>query len=171
MPHKRNPVDAIAVVACAERVPGLVATMLSAMSQEHQRAAGAWQAEWETLLDLLRLAGSAAAAARVMLDELEVDPARMRANLELTNGLVMSESVAAALGDVLGRARAQELLEQAATEAVRSDRPLRDVLGELPDVTGALDPADLDRALDPAGYLGVAGAWIDRALARHREIT
>jgi 3-carboxy-cis,cis-muconate cycloisomerase len=170
MPHKRNPVDAIAVLACAQRIPGLVATLLGAMTQEYQRAAGAWQAESETLLDLLRLAGSAAAAARAMLDGLEVDPLLMRANLELTSGLVMSESVAAALGDVLGRARAQDLLREAAAEAARSDRPLRDVLLELPDITGALDPAALDRALDPARYLGVAGAWIDRALAGHREI-
>jgi 3-carboxy-cis,cis-muconate cycloisomerase len=45
MPHKRNPVGAIAVLACAQRIPGLVSTILSAMGQEHQRAAGGWQAE------------------------------------------------------------------------------------------------------------------------------
>ena len=47
MPHKRNPVGAVAVIACAQRAPGLVATILGAMGQEHERAAGAWQAEWE----------------------------------------------------------------------------------------------------------------------------
>jgi 3-carboxy-cis,cis-muconate cycloisomerase len=78
MPHKRNPVAAVSVLACAERVPGLVATMLGAMAQEHERAAGAWQAEWGTLTDLLRLTGSAAAWGRDLLEHLEVDPERMR---------------------------------------------------------------------------------------------
>jgi 3-carboxy-cis,cis-muconate cycloisomerase len=81
MPHKRNPVAAVSVRACAERVPGLVATMLGAMAQEHERAAGAWQAEWETLSELLRLTGSAAAWTRELMERLDVDPARMHANL------------------------------------------------------------------------------------------
>ena len=60
MGHKRNPVAAVSVLACTRRVPGLVATILSSMEQEHERAAGAWQAEWDTLSDLLTLTGSAA---------------------------------------------------------------------------------------------------------------
>jgi 3-carboxy-cis,cis-muconate cycloisomerase len=79
MAHKRNPVAAVSVLACTRRVPGLVATMLSSMEQEHERAAGAWQAEWGTMTDLLRLAGSAAAWARDLLEHLEVDAAAMRA--------------------------------------------------------------------------------------------
>jgi 3-carboxy-cis,cis-muconate cycloisomerase len=82
MAHKRNPVAAVSVLACAGRVPGLVATILGGMAQEHERAAGAWQAEWGTLTDLLVLAGSAAAWARELLEHLEVDPERMRENLE-----------------------------------------------------------------------------------------
>jgi len=68
------------VIACTTRVPGLVATMLSAMRQEHDRAAGAWQAEWGTLSDLLALVGSAAAWSADLLANLEVDVDRMRAN-------------------------------------------------------------------------------------------
>jgi 3-carboxy-cis,cis-muconate cycloisomerase len=82
MPHKRNPVAAVSLTACAHRVPALVATMLGAMAQEHERAAGAWQAEWGTLSDLLRLTGSAAAWARDLLEGLEVDAERMRFNAE-----------------------------------------------------------------------------------------
>jgi 3-carboxy-cis,cis-muconate cycloisomerase len=78
MPHKRNPVAAVSVLACTKRVPGLVATMLAGMEQERERAAGAWQAEWGTLTDLLRLTGSAAAWARDLLEHLEVDAAAMR---------------------------------------------------------------------------------------------
>jgi 3-carboxy-cis,cis-muconate cycloisomerase len=79
MAHKQNPVAAVSVLACTRRTPGLVATMLSSMEQELERAAGAWQAEWGTITELLRLAGSAAAWARDMLENLEVDGAAMRA--------------------------------------------------------------------------------------------
>ena len=78
--HKRNPIASVSVTACAIRVPGLVATMFAEMPQEHERAAGGWQAEWGTLTDLLRLTGSAAAWARELLEELEPDVDRMAAN-------------------------------------------------------------------------------------------
>jgi 3-carboxy-cis,cis-muconate cycloisomerase len=79
MAHKHNPVAAVSVLACTRRIPGLVATMLASMEQEHQRAAGAWQAEWGTITDALALTGSAAAWARDLLEQLEVDVAGMRA--------------------------------------------------------------------------------------------
>jgi 3-carboxy-cis,cis-muconate cycloisomerase len=81
MAHKRNPAASVSVLACAHRVPGLVATMLAAMPQEHERAAGRWQAEWPTLLELLRLTGSAAAWTAELAGALEVDSQRMAANL------------------------------------------------------------------------------------------
>ena len=167
MPHKRNPVGAVGLIACAQRGPGLVATMLAAMPQEHERAAGAWQAEWETLLELLRLTGSAAAIARELLAGLEPDSERMRADMDLSGGLVMSESVVAALETSLGRADAQAVVEQAARRSVESGRGFREVLLELPQVADALGADGLDAALDPAGYLGVTAALIDRALAAH----
>jgi 3-carboxy-cis,cis-muconate cycloisomerase len=168
MPHKRNPVGAIGLLACAQKGPGLVATMLGAMVQEHERGAGGWQAEWETLLELLRLTGSAAAIAKDLLAGLEVDPGRMRSDMDLTGGLVMSESVAAALAPSLGRSHAQELVERAARRSVDEDRAFRDVLLELPEVADALGQDGLDAALNPAAYLGVTGQLIDRALAAHR---
>jgi 3-carboxy-cis,cis-muconate cycloisomerase len=168
MPHKRNPVGAIGLVACAQRGPGLVATMLGAMAQEHERGAGGWQAEWDTQFELLRLTGSAAAIARELLIGLEVDPGKMRDDMDLTGGLVMSESVAAALTPSLGRADAQKLVEQAARQSVKSGRGFRDVLLSLPEVNEALGVDGLDAALDPKAYLGVTGELIDRALAVHR---
>jgi 3-carboxy-cis,cis-muconate cycloisomerase len=81
MAHKANPVAAISTRACAKRVPGLVATMLSSMDGEHERAAGAWQAEWETLRELLRSTGSAVAWCRELLEHLEVDAERMATNV------------------------------------------------------------------------------------------
>ena len=94
MPHKRNPVAAVSVLACARRVPGLVATILACMEQEHERAAGAWQAEWGTLTELLSLTGSATAWTRDLLQALEVDPERMRANLERLTASGVEEAAA-----------------------------------------------------------------------------
>lgn len=168
MPHKRNPVGAIGLVACAQRGPGLVATMFAAMAQEHERGAGTWQAEWETLPALLRLTGSAAAILRELLTGLEVDPEKMRGDMNMTGDLVMSESVAAALAPALGRADAQDLVESAARESVESGRPFRDVLLESSLVTESLSPDELYSALDPASYLGATAELIDRALAAHR---
>jgi 3-carboxy-cis,cis-muconate cycloisomerase len=168
MPHKRNPVDAVGLVACAQRGPGLVGTMIAAMGQEHERGAGTWQAEWETLPQLLRLTGSAAAILSELLRGLEPRPEKMRADMDLTGGLVMSESVAAALSPALGRAAAQDLVERAARRSVESGLSFRDVLLELPQVADALGAERLDAALDPASYLGVTNELIDRALAAHR---
>ncbi len=168
LPHKRNPVGAIGLVACAQRSPGLVATMLGAMMQEHERGAGTWQAEWETLPALLRLTGSSAAILKELLAGLEVDPEKMRSDMGVTGGLVMSESVAAALAPALGRADAQDLVEKAARRSVGSGRPFRDVLLEVPAVADSLGVEGLDAALDPGAYLGVTAELIDRALAAHR---
>jgi 3-carboxy-cis,cis-muconate cycloisomerase len=168
MPHKRNPVGGVGLIACAQRGPGLVATMLAAMVQEHERGAGAWQAEWDTLLELLRLTGSSAAIARELLAGLKVDPEKMRSDMDLTGGLVMSESVAAALAASMGRSGAQELVEKAARRSVSNGRDFREVLLELPEVADGLGADGLDQALDPAAYLGVTAELIDRALAGHR---
>jgi 3-carboxy-cis,cis-muconate cycloisomerase len=170
MPHKRNPVGAVAVIACAQRAPGLVATILGAMGQEHERAAGAWQAEWEPFLELLRLAGSAATTLRQLVEGLDVDAERMRADLDATGQLVMSESVAAALAESIGRPAAQDLVAEAAAISAREGRSFRQVLMGLPEVSGALGAGGLDAALDPRGYLGVTDQLIARALAEHAKL-
>jgi 3-carboxy-cis,cis-muconate cycloisomerase len=169
MPHKRNPVAAVAVLACAVRAPGLAATLHAAMVQEHERAAGAWQGEWEALSDLLRLVGSGAAAAREMLEGLEVDGERMRSNLCAAGDLVMAESVAGALAERLGWWPAQELVQAAARRAAEAGETLRETLLHAPEVAAALAGAELDAALEPESYLGAAGVFVDRTLAKYRR--
>jgi len=168
LPHKRNPIGAVLITAATRRVPGLVATLLGATPQEQERATGAWHAEWEPQVELLRLVGGAAARTRELLEGLEVHPDRMRANLDATGGLLLTERVAGALADALGRVAANDLVQRLAREAAASRRPLREVLAADPTVREHLEEADLDRLLDPEGYLGSAGQFIDRALAAHR---
>ncbi len=169
MPHKRNPVGGVLVTAAAKRIPGLVATLFATMSQEHERAAGAWHAEWETLTELLRLTGGAAAHAREIVAGLSVDAARMQQNLGLTRGTIMSESVASRLAPVLGRTGAQEVAARASRRAAEQGTALRDALLAEPAVREHLGADALDAALDPAAYLGSAPEFIDRALAAHRR--
>jgi 3-carboxy-cis,cis-muconate cycloisomerase len=96
MAHKRNPVAAVSALACTKRVPGLVATALAAMEQEHERAAGAWQAEWGLYIELLRLVGSATSWSLELLEHLQVDPGRMAENLERLSASGVPEAGAAA---------------------------------------------------------------------------
>jgi 3-carboxy-cis,cis-muconate cycloisomerase len=160
MPHKRNPVAAVAALACSSQAPGLAASLLAAMIQEHERAAGAWHAEWKPFSDLLLVTGSAAAWLRASLEGLEVDAARMRANLDVTGGLLLAERVASALAPDLGRLAAHELVERAAASGL----PFADALERETD----LPRDEIDRLLDPVEYLGSAGELVDRALAAHR---
>lgn len=169
MPHKRNPVGCAATLAIAVRMPGLVSTMLGAMVQEQERALGGWQAEWDTLPEIVQLTAGALRQMTYVASGLTVDAARMQANLQLTRGLIMAEAVTLALGAKLGRMRAHELVEQAARAAAGSRRQLRDVLAAEKQVTDHLSAQELDRLLDPAGYTGEAGAMVDRVLQRYRQ--
>jgi 3-carboxy-cis,cis-muconate cycloisomerase len=169
LPQKRNPVHAVLVTSAARRAPSLVATVLTAMPQEHERAAGSWHAEWETISDLLRIAGGAATHTRSMLTRLVVDPARMRAAVELTRGLIMAESIATRLAPSLGRSEAQALVQRCCRESLARQQPLRDVLLGDPGVREHLIADDIDHALDPDSYLGASDALIDRALEQHRS--
>ncbi len=99
MPHKRNPVAAASALAAATMAPNLAATIFAAQVQEHERSAGPWHAEWPTLPTLLLITSGALAAIVDIAEGLEVDPDRMRANLDTTHGLVMAEAVAMALAE------------------------------------------------------------------------
>ncbi|MEV1155236.1 3-carboxy-cis,cis-muconate cycloisomerase [Micromonospora chokoriensis] len=163
MPHKRNPVDSILVTAAARRGPGLVATVFAAAVQEHERAAGAWHAEWEPLLDLLHVAGGAAARCARMLVGLQVHTVRMRENLDATGGLVLAEAVAARLAPVVGRGVAHDLVTRAAAGS-----SFRAALLADPAIRAHLSEAEIDEALDPYRWLGSAGRFVDSALATVR---
>jgi 3-carboxy-cis,cis-muconate cycloisomerase len=170
MPNKNNPVASVAILGCARQVPGLLATLVASAEQEHQRAAGAWHAEWQPFSDILRLAGSAAAWGFDLLDGLTVDGARMAANLAATGGLPLAEQVTGLLADALGRPQAHDLVASAAARAVSSGLPLRDVLLAAPEVERAGVTAEqVEAALDPAGYLGASPQFIDAALRAHEE--
>ncbi|HXC48463.1 MAG TPA: 3-carboxy-cis,cis-muconate cycloisomerase [Candidatus Sulfotelmatobacter sp.] len=165
MPQKRNPITCATVLAAAQRVPGLVSTMLSSMIQEQERGLGGWQAEWETLPEIVCLTGGALHHLGEMLTGLHVDEQRMRQNLDATHGLIFAEAVTMALGDRLGKMPAHILVEGACKKARAENRHLKDVLDEEPGIHGYLTPSDLERLFDARNYLGSAEEFVQRILA------
>jgi 3-carboxy-cis,cis-muconate cycloisomerase len=167
LPHKRNPIGSTRAIACARRVHAAAGVLTGGLAQEHERAAGGWHAEWQPFSDALALTGGAAAAVKEVVEGLEVDPQRMRANLDATGGLIMAERITYLLAERLGRLEAHEFVSEACARAVAARRPFRDEL--LSDPRIELAPDELDAALDPAGYLGSAGLFVDRALDLYRK--
>ncbi len=165
MPHKHNPVGCVLTLAAANRVPGLVAAFLSAMIQEHERGAGGWQAEWQTVAAIIQATGLATNSMAEVAETLTVDSDRMRSNLDATLGVVFAEKAMLLLAPQLGREAAHRLLEKASLEAVSSGRHLSEVLGEMHEVKGHLDFKALDDLENPDLYLGVAEEFRIRLLA------
>jgi 3-carboxy-cis,cis-muconate cycloisomerase len=165
MPHKRNPSGCVVTLAAANRVPGLVATFLAAMVQEHERAAGNWQAEWPTVAALMQATGAAVASMAEVAEGLSVDAARMRGNIEATHGVIFAERAMMLLGEKLGRDVAHKLLDQAVRQSVTQRRNLYEVLSEMPEVSRHLDLETLRSIEAPEGYLGSADAFRKRLLS------
>ncbi|GAB3326047.1 3-carboxy-cis,cis-muconate cycloisomerase [Geodermatophilus aquaeductus] len=164
MPHKQNPVAAISARACARRAPGLVATLLGAMEQEHERAAGAWHSEWPTLTDLLTTVGSAAAWLAESLRGLRPDVGRMADAVAAAGEGALAGALAEALTPSLGRGAAHD----AAAEATRHARDTGRSLAEVVAVRTDVDVAAVLAAATPDP--GEAGAQVDAALAEHEQL-
>jgi 3-carboxy-cis,cis-muconate cycloisomerase len=164
MPQKRNPIGCVLTLAAVHRVPGMVASFLSAMVQEHERAVGGWQAEWPTVAGIIQATGLAAASMAETLEGLTVDPAQMRRNIDATHGAIFAERAMMLLAPHLGRDVAYKLVEQAVRKSIEQKRHLRDVLGEMPEVTRLLDRKTLEHLEVPEEYLGMANAFRTRLL-------
>ena len=162
MPHKRNPTAAAAALAAATIAPNLVATILAAQVQEHERALGGWQAEWPTFPALSLVTSGALAAIVDIALGLEVDSERMRVNLAQTRGLVMAEAVSFALAAKLGKQEAHRIVEEASRKAAAAKRDLAEVVGEDDRVTQHLSAGELAKLFEPMSYHGVAQIFIDR---------
>jgi 3-carboxy-cis,cis-muconate cycloisomerase len=170
MPQKQNPVQSVEILAAVRGINAQVATLHQAMVQEHERAAGAWQAEWPALTECLRLTGGAAARLADVLSGIQVDPGRMRRNLDLTGGLVMAESVVVALARRVDGLTARRLVDRAVATAQSGGPSFARVIKEDRQIAGYLDSVTVANALDPARYTGAADELIDRALNAYREI-
>jgi len=164
MPHKRNPVAAASILAAANRVPALMASVYQSMVQEHERALGAWHAEWLAIPEIFQLCAGALERSSEVLEHMQVNADAMQRNLECTNGLIMAEAVMMALAPKLGRLNAHHLVEQACQQAVAQQQHLKTVLSNMEQVNVHFNDQALDDLFNPASYLGNIQAQIDAVL-------
>lgn len=158
MPHKRNPVSSTLVLAAHAAAKGPVTTLLDAMAAAHERPAGPWHAEWHALPALFGLASGALREARALAEGLVVRPEKMRANLDITRGLLFADAAAARLAPHLGREEAHALVEHAAGITRNTGEDLQGVLRRLTHHA-------VDEAFDLEPAIRAAGPWVDRVLA------
>jgi 3-carboxy-cis,cis-muconate cycloisomerase len=159
MPNKRNPTACSLTLAAVHRVPGLAASFLSTMLQEHERGVGGWQAEWPVVATVIQSTGVAIASMAEVAEGLSVDVQKMRLNIENMNGAIFAERAMMLLGAKLGRDVAHKVLEVAVRRSVKEGRHLAAVLAETPEVTSHLDRAELEELETPEHYLGSAEAF------------
>ena len=164
MPHKRNPVAAASILAAANRVPALMASVYQSMVQEHERALGAWHAEWLAIPEIFQLCAGALERSCDVLEHMQVNAEAMQRNLECTQGLIMAEAVMMALAPKLGRMNAHHLVEQACQQAVAQQQHLKTVLFNMEQVNVHFNDQALDDLFNPASYLGNIQAQIDAVL-------
>ncbi len=159
MPHKRNPVTCALILSNSARTPGLISTMLSSMVQEHERSAGYWHAEWETLTQLMGLTAGSLEKSVDLIQHLEVHPERMLKNIEITNGLIYAEKVSLQLSKTIGKLQAHESVKKACDKSVKEQRHLKSVISEMhPDI------GNIDRLFQPENSIGNSISWVDELL-------
>jgi 3-carboxy-cis,cis-muconate cycloisomerase len=168
MPQKRNPIASLYIHSTAALVRQHVAALLEAAVADHERSTGPWQIEWIALPEIFLLASGALAQTRLMIGGLEVDAERMRANLHLTKGMIVSEAVMMGLGPHLGRQRAHDLVYDICRKVAATGEPLVELLTRDPEISRHLGRAQLEQLCDPGRYLGLAGEMVDAVLARER---
>jgi 3-carboxy-cis,cis-muconate cycloisomerase len=166
MPQKRNPIACEYVIAQARAVQALVPLVMNAMAGDHERATGPWQAEPLAIPQAFLLAHGALDQARLIAEGMTVDAARMRRNLASTGGLIMAEAVMMALAPLLGRGAAHDAVHHACDVALAEGIPLAEALEREAAVAAALTPDRIAAITDPASYLGAAGGFVDRVLAK-----
>lgn len=170
MPQKRNPIASEYILASARAVQALVPLMQGAMAHDHERATGPWQAEPLAIGQAFVLAHGALLHARTIAEGMVVDAARMRANLDLTGGLIVAEAVMMGLAPVLGREAAHHVVKDGCDLALAEGLTLAEALGRDSRVTARLDETEIAALVDPARYLGSAGAFVDRVLAAAGQV-
>ena len=166
MPQKRNPISSCYIHAAISVVRQHAAALMDAMVADHERSTGPWEIEWIVLPEAFCLMAGALKQAIAVVQGLEVDPAAMRRNIDMTGGLVMSEAVMMGLGRYIGREYAHDLVYDLCRESLATKRPLLDLLCEHAEIAKHVDRAALERMLDPSNYLGQSGVMVDRVLAR-----
>ena len=170
MPQKRNPISCLYIHANISVARQHAAALMDAMVADHERSTGPWEIEWVSLPEIFCLMSGALKQTKFVLQGLEVDANRMRSNMDITNGLVMSEAAMMGLGPYLGREYAHDLVYDLCRQALAENRPLIDILAAHPEIKQHLTRPQLESLCDPVNHLGQAGVMVDRVLAAHAAL-
>jgi 3-carboxy-cis,cis-muconate cycloisomerase len=165
MPQKRNPISCLYIHANISVARQHAAALMDAMVADHERSTGPWEIEWVSVPEIFCLMSGALKQTKFILQGLEVDAARMRANMDMTNGLVMSEAVMMGLGPYLGREYAHDLVYDLCRQALQENRPLIDILEAHPEIHRHVNREQLEHMCNPMHHVGQAGVMVDRVLA------
>ena len=158
MPQKRNPILSQDVVAAAAQVRAALPLVLEGMQTEHEADRATSMLIRRGLEQACVGAGDMLSRLVAIMEGLTVKPERMRANLDLSDGLIMAEPLMLALGETLGRQEAHDIVYEAAQAAARGEGRFRDLLAADPDIAAHLDAPRIAALLDPARYTGEAPA-------------
>ena len=161
MPHKRNPERAEHLVTLARLTQAQAHVLLDGAVHEHERDGRGWKAEWVALPEICLLAGTALATARDLLDGLEVDVARMTANVVAHQDQLASERLLAALADRTGKHAAQAILQEALAAVRGSGATIADGLSRSAAVLAHLPGDEIRALLKTTPDTGAAGAMVD----------
>jgi 3-carboxy-cis,cis-muconate cycloisomerase len=158
MPHKYNPQLADDCLAISAHVRALVPLAMEGMLHDHEVNGANSMMTDTSVHQAIILCGDLFARLAVILPGLELDEKRMRANLELTGGLVTSEAVMLTLGEVIGRQRAHDVVYEAAQTVVREGKTFAQVLASDPLVSAHLDSSAIQELLNPMAKTGLSVA-------------
>ncbi len=168
MPHKRNPENSEQLVSLSRIVRAQAGLALEGMVSEHERDGRAWKTEWVLLPEACLAFATAAAMGVAMLRGLEVDSARMAANIAEHDGYLQSEPVMRALADRVGKHTAHLVVYEAAMKGIEAGEDFRSALRADPRLDGIAEP-ELNSLLDVRAALGASGEFVDRVVRTVKE--
>ncbi|NOZ05497.1 MAG: adenylosuccinate lyase [Chloroflexi bacterium] len=165
MPHKRNPEISEHLGTLARLIRHNVAVLTESLVHDHERDGRAWKSEWAVIGPVCVMAGAMLRLTKQMCTHLDVDAAGMRANLEATQGYILSEAVMLTLAQRIGKQTAHEIVYERSMRAFEAGRPLKDALLEDEQLRAHLAPEEIEDLFDYRRHTGLCGEFVDRVVA------
>ena len=166
MPHKRNPAVVELAIGLSRLIRAQQVAITDAAFQEHERYSALLRIELAAVPEMMIYSGALLSKMRTVLEKLEVYPKRMRSNLDMLGGLLLSEKVMLALGEKIGKQTAHEVVYEIAMDSFEKEIPFEDALNGDERVSNNLSSQEIGSLLDPVAYIGESEKIVDDVLSR-----
>ena len=166
MPHKRNPAVVELAIGLSRLIRAQQVAITDAAFQEHERYSALLRIELAAVPEMMIYSGALLSKMRTVLEKLEVYPKRMRSNLDMLGGLLLSEKVMLALGEKIGKQTAHEVVYEIAMDSFEKEIPFKDALNGDKRVSNNLSSQEIGLLLDPVAYIGESEKIVDDVLSR-----